>query len=147
MSPDFFEMLSALSDAEAEFLVVGAHALAVHGRPRATGDLDIWIRTTPENVSRVWTALAEFGAPMENVSEDELTHPDMVFQFGVSPNRIDILTSLSGLVFEEAWARRVTVEIQSLPVPVLGREDLIRNKRAVGRPRDLADLAELEADA
>jgi hypothetical protein len=84
---------------------------------------------------------------MENVGEDALTQPDMVFQFGVNPNRIDILTSMTGLVFEEARARPVIVEIQSLPVPVLGREDLIRNKRAVGRPRDLADLAELEEDA
>jgi hypothetical protein len=147
MNPDFVEMLSALSDAGAEFLVVGAHALAVHGRPRATGDLDLWIRPTQENASRVWSALAEFGAPMDQIDVDELAQPELVVQLGVSPNRIDLLTSVTGLEFEEAWARRATVELQSLQVPVLGREDLIRNKRAVGRPRDLADLAELEEDS
>ena len=147
MNPDFVEMLSALSDAGAEFLIVGAHALAVHGRPRATGDLDIWIQPTPENASRVWKALAEFGAPMDQIDPDELTRPEMVFQLGVSPNRIDLLTSVTGLEFGGAWARRSTVDLQSLRVPVLGREDLIRNKRAVGRPRDLADVAELEEDS
>jgi len=144
MSPDFVEMLSALSDAEAEFLVVGAHAVAVHGQPRATGDLDLWIRSTPENAARVWRALAHFGSPLDVLREEDLTEPDVVFQIGVSPNRIDLLTSVTELIFEEAWARRTTVEVQSLSIPVLGREDLIRNKRAVGRPRDLADVAELE---
>ena len=144
MSPDFVEMLSALFDAEAEFLVVGAHAVAVHGQPRATGDLDLWIRATPENAARVWRALAHFGAPLDVLREEDLTEPDVVFQIGVSPNRIDLLTSVTELIFEEAWARRTTVEVRSLSIPVLGREDLIRNKRAVGRPRDLADVAELE---
>jgi len=125
---------------------VGAHALAVHGRPRATGHLDLWIRATPENAARVWRALAHFGAPLEQFSEEDLTEPEVVFQIGVSPNRIDLLTSVTDLVFEKAWTQRVTVEVQSLSVPVLGREDLIRNKRAVGRPRDLADVGELEGD-
>lgn len=144
MSPDFVEMLSALSAEGAEFLVVGAHALAVHGRPRATGDLDLWVRATPENAERVWRALASFGAPLDAVSPGDFAEPDLVFQIGVSPNRIDLLTSVTALAFEDAWQRRVPVCIGGLTIPVLGREDLIRNKTAVGRLRDLADVAELE---
>jgi hypothetical protein len=146
MSPDFVEMLSALSAEGADFLVIGAHALAVHGRPRATGDLDLWVRPTPENAERVWGALAGFGAPLDAISPGDLTEPGLVFQIGVSPNRIDLLTSVTGLTFQEAWERRVPVPIGGLRIPVLSREDLIRNKKAVGRPRDLADVAELEKD-
>ncbi len=144
MNPDFVEMLSALAGAKAEYLVVGAHALAAHGRPRATGDLDIWVHATPENAARVYTALREFGAPLHDLREADLTAVDLVFQIGLPPARIDILTTISGVDFAEAWPGRITVGIGPLEVPVLGREMLIRNKRAVGRPRDLADLADLE---
>jgi hypothetical protein len=144
MNRDYVEMLSALRDARAEFLVVGAHALAAHGRPRATGDLDIWVRPSSENASRVWNALRVFGAPLESLSVSDLVSPDLVFQIGVAPSRIDIMTGLSGVGFEEAWDSRITVRIAALEIPVIGREALIRNKRAVGRPRDLADVAELE---
>jgi hypothetical protein len=143
MNPDFLEMLSALSEAGAEFLVVGAHALAAHARPRATGDLDLWVRPTAENADRVYAALHRFGAPLDDLQPAELTRPDLVFQIGVAPARIDLLTSISGVTFEEAWATRITVPIGALLVPVIGRERLIQNKRAAGRPRDLADLADL----
>jgi hypothetical protein len=146
MNPDFVEMLSALRDAGAEYLVVGAHALAAHGRPRATGDLDLWVRPTAENARRVHAALRAFGAPLTDLTVDDLAAPDVVFQIGVEPARIDILTSVSGLEFGDAWPGRARVRIAHLDVPVIGREALIRNKRAAGRPRDLADLAELEAD-
>jgi len=138
-------MLSALSDAGVEFLVVGAHALAVHGRPRATGDLDVWINPTADNVANVWRALSAFGAPLDDLREEDLTKPEVVFQIGIVPKRIDILTSVTGLVFDEAWGRRIKARYGEVEVPVIGREDLIRNKRELGRPRDLADADELEA--
>jgi hypothetical protein len=144
MNRDFAEMLAALSEAKAEFMVIGAHAVAVYGRPRATGDLDIWIRPTRENAERVWEALTAFGAPLHQISLDDLTSDDVVFQIGVAPNRIDILTTIGGVRFDEAWPRRVKVELWNLTVPVIGRDDLIRSKRAAGRPQDLADLADLE---
>lgn len=137
-------MLSALSAAGAEYLVVGAHAMAVHGRPRATGDLDIWIRPTPENAERVWSALAEFGAPLHDLDVGEFASPELVFQIGIAPRRIDIMTSVTGISFDEAWPERVVVSIEQVEIPVIGREELVRNKRAVGRPRDEADVAELE---
>jgi hypothetical protein len=144
MNQDFVEMLSALSGTGTEFLVVGAHALAVHARPRATGDLDIWLHGTPENAERAWRALREFGAPLGQITRDELGVPGLVYQLGVVPNRIDLLTSVTGLDFAGAWSRRSSLKIGELIVPVLGKADLIVNKRAVGRPQDLADVAELE---
>lgn len=139
-------MLSALSAAGAEFLVVGAHALAAHGVPRATGDLDLWVRASAENAERVWEALEQFGAPLHDLTTDDLARPDVVFQIGVVPQRIDLLTSITGVTFDNAWKNRVLVEIGDLEVPVLGRSELVRNKRAVGRTRDLADLEELGKD-
>ncbi len=145
MNRDFVEMLAALRDAGAEYLVVGAHALAAHGRPRATGDLDLWVRPAPDNARRVYAALAAFGAPLDQLTVEDLTEPDLIYQVGVVPARIDILTGISGVEFAEAWTGRMTIRLGELEVPVIGREALIRNKRAAGRPRDLADVAELEA--
>jgi len=137
---DFAEMLSALSDAGAEFLVVGAHALAAHGTPRATGDLDIWINPTPANAALVMAALRAFGAPLANLAIEDLTTPGLIFQIGVVPSRVDILTTISGVAFDDAWTRRMVLEIEGVEVPVLGREDFIANKRATGRLKDLADI-------
>jgi hypothetical protein len=138
-------MLSELSAERVEFLIVGAHALAAHGIPRATGDLDVWIRPTRANAERAYAALAKFGAPLTDLTVDDLTREGTVFQIGVPPARIDILTSITGVTFDEAWpGRLVTPVAPKLEVPVLGREDLLRNKRAVGRPQDLADVAWLE---
>lgn len=144
MNNDLLDILRSLSDAEADFLVVGAHAMAVHGYVRSTGDLDIWIAPNLENAHRVWTALAAFGAPLDDVSPEDLSTPDMVFQIGVAPGRVDILTSLSGIEFEPAWDGRVLVDLSGVNVPVLGKDDLIANKRHVGRMRDLADIEALE---
>ena len=144
MNRDFVDMLSALSEVGADYLVVGAHALAAHGVPRATGDLDIWVRATPENASRVWDALRRFGAPLSELEPADLHEADVVFQIGVPPSRIDILTSITGVEFEAAWAERLVVEIEGLAITVLGRSALIQNKRAVGRPKDLVDVAALE---
>lgn len=146
MNRDWLEMLDALSGAGAEFLIVGAHALAVHGRPRATGDLDIWIRPTSENAERVWRALVTFEAPLDELQLSDLSTEGLVFQIGLAPRRIDLLTSITGVDFESAWRNRVETQLEGRPLHVLGREDLIANKRAVGRLRDLADIEDLEGD-
>lgn len=146
MNPDFLDMLAALDRAGARFIVVGAHALGVHGTPRATGDLDVWVDPTPENAALVWRALLEFGAPVAamNLAAKDLTTPDTVVQIGLPPARIDLLTSLTGLTFDEAWAGRTRHSVGALDVPFLGKDALIKNKRACGRPKDLADLQILE---
>lgn len=146
MNRDFAEMLSALFAAGVEFIIVGAHALAVHGYPRATGDLDIWVRPDADNADRVLNALREFGAPLLDLSKQDLMRDDTVFQFGVPPNRIDLLTGISGVNFEDAWQRRVFIEMEGLKLPVLSREDLILNKRTVGRPKDRLDVEWLEQE-
>jgi hypothetical protein len=146
MNRDFVEMLSALCAAGAEFLVVGAHALAAHGAPRATGDLDIWVRATPENAERVLEALRQFGAPLLDLTKADLLSPDVVFQIGLVPSRVDLLTSISGVEFDRAWRNRIHVTVGELTVPVLGLDDLIANKQATGRPKDRLDLALLQPD-
>ena len=146
MTDDWLDIIRALLEADARFLVVGAHALAVHGVPRGTQDLDLWIEPTPANARRVWTALAAFGAPAEalGITMDDFVRPDTVIQFGLPPNRIDLLTSLTGVPdFEGAWAVREEHVIRSQPVPFLGRVTLVANKRATGRTKDLADLEAL----
>lgn len=146
MNQDFLDLLGALLDAKAQFLVVGAHAMAVHGVPRATGDLDIWIRPDAKNVDCVWQALLKFGAPVEglDVSSADLEVPNTVVQIGLPPRRIDLLTSLTGIEFEASWPGRTVHRVGPLEVPFLGRADLVRNKRALGRPKDMADLDALE---
>jgi hypothetical protein len=146
MNRDFAEMLSALFAAKAEFLVVGAHALAAHGFPRATGDLDIWVNATPENAPRVWKALVEFGAPLEDLTVEELSRPGVIFQMGQPPHRIDVITHIDGVVFADAWPNRLEATIDGRELPLLGRADLVTNKRAAGRPKDVADLATLGED-
>lgn len=148
LTDDYREVLAALIDAGARFLVVGAHALSVHGAPRATVDLDVWVEPTPDNARRVWQALANFGAPLNTlgISEADFIAPDVVAQFGLPPNRIDILTGLSGLTFSEAWADRFEQTIDRMRLPFLGRASLIRNKRASGRKKDLGDIESLGAE-
>ena len=140
MNRDFAEMLSAFSEAGAEFLVIGAHALAAHGIVRATGDLDIWARPTRENAERVMRALMVFGAPLMDLTIDDLLKADTVFQIGVEPSRVDVLSGISGVGFDEAWSRRIVLDIEGVTVPVLSRADFVTNKRASGRPKDLLDL-------
>ncbi len=145
MNEDFLDLLRALIDSGARFMVVGAHALAVHGVPRATGDLDIWIETSPGNAARVWEALIEFGAPVSDVglSESDLRQPDRVIQIGLPPRRIDVMTEISGVAFEDAWTDRVMHGVDGVTIPFIGRDHFVENKRATGRTKDLADLEEL----
>jgi hypothetical protein len=144
MNPDFNDILSALSAEGAEYLLIGAYALAVHGVPRATGDIDVWVRPSPENAERVMRALARFGAPLGGIRVDDFTVEGTVFQIGIAPIRVDLMTAIDGVKFDEAWSRREQREIDGLTLPVIGRDDLIRNKRATGRARDLADAEQLE---
>jgi hypothetical protein len=144
MNRDFKEMLSELSAAGVEYLLVGAHALAAHGHVRATKDLDIWIHASDDNAPRVLRALRQFGAPTEGLEQGDFSAPGFVFQVGVAPVRIDILTEIDGVTFEEAWSRRTVRTVGGLDVPVLSLEDLLRNKRSTGRLEDLADAEALE---
>jgi hypothetical protein len=141
LNRDYNDMLSALSAEGAEFLIVGGYAVGAHGYPRATGDIDIWVRPTAENAGRVMRALKRFGAALLDLTEADLAAADTIFQIGLPPSRIDVLTSISGVTFEQAWASRVIVAVEGLGVPVIGREHLVRNKVSSGRPKDLADLA------
>jgi hypothetical protein len=138
--------LQSFDDAGVKFLVVGAYAVGAHSRPRATGDIDIWVECSEENARRIYRALAEFGAPMLQIDERTFTEDDIIFQIGVPPVRIDILTGIDGVTFEEAWPNRIDGQIGSVTTHMIGRTDLIRNKRASGRPKDLADLQRLERD-
>lgn len=143
MNEDFRDLLAALIAADVRFLVAGAHALAVHGVPRATGDLDVWVEATPDNARRV--VIARFGAPIRGlgVSAADFAKAGQVIQIGLPPRRIDLLTSVTGVEFAEAWPDRLTREVVGLDVPFLGRAALVRNKRGTGRAKDIADLEAL----
>jgi len=144
VNPDFRDLFAEFNAHEVDYLVVGAHALAVHGHVRATRDLDLWVRPTPENAQRVIDALIAFGAPTRDLSAKDLARPDLVFQIGVPPVRIDIMTSISGVTFEDAWKARVRTRFSDQEVWALSKDHLIRNKRTAGRTQDLADLEALE---
>lgn len=128
---------------EVEYLVVGGHAVAFHGHPRFTGDIDFLIAATPTNAAAVVACLAEFGFPDLGISAEDLLPPGQIVQLGRPPNRIDLLTSISGVTFEDAWATRIQGVLDGLPVAYLGRGALLANKLASGRPKDLADIAAL----
>jgi hypothetical protein len=144
MSPDFRDLLSEFNAHRVEYLVVGAYAMAAHGRVRATGDLDVWVRPEAGNARKALAALRAFGAPLHDLTEDDLSRPGTVFQIGVAPLRIDVLTGIDGVEFEAAWADRMTSKFADQAVPVLSVVHLIKNKRAAGRAQDLADLEWLE---
>jgi hypothetical protein len=140
MNQDFVDLLRSFAAADVRFLIVGAYALAHHGRPRATGDLDVWVDATPTNAPRVMRALGAFGAPLLDITEHDFARPGVVFQIGVPPGRIDILTDLTGLTFADAWPDREVGRFGELTVDFLGRDAFVRNKRATGRARDLGDI-------
>lgn len=144
MNRDFAEILSLLAAAGVEFLVVGGYAVAGHGVPRATGDIDLWIRPTESNSLRVWQALEAFGAPRSRLSPSSFTEPDIVYQIGLPPNRIDFLTTIDGVDFGTAWPERVRCTVGGVEFPMLSLKHLLENKRTTGRPQDLADVARLE---
>jgi hypothetical protein len=146
LSTDSREFIALLNSRGVEYLIVGAHSLAFHARPRFTGDLDVLIRPTAENAEKVVTVLNEFGFGQLGVNANDFTTPGQIIQLGRVPNRIDLLTSISGVETEEAFATKVGAELDQVPVAFLSRPLLVANKRAVARPQDLADLTELERE-
>lgn len=144
MNRHFVEMLRALSDAGAEYMVIGAHAVAAHGYLRSTEDFDIWIRPSMDNASRVLAAINAFGAPLQDLNVKDLATPGTFYQIGVRPLRIDIINDIPGVTFEEAWPTRLIVDIGGAKYPFIGKRELIKNKRATARPLDLIDADKLE---
>ncbi|MGI9304617.1 MAG: hypothetical protein ACR2RB_18215 [Gammaproteobacteria bacterium] len=144
MSRDFRDLLAAFNAHGVEYIVVGAHALAAHGHVRATKDLDIWVSPNLRNAQRLIKALKAFGAPLHDLTESDLAEPGVVFQIGVPPVRIDLLTAIDGVDFDEAWPDRVRTTFIDEPTAVLSRHHLIQNKRAAGRTQDIADVEWLE---
>jgi hypothetical protein len=145
LNEDYRDILLALSDEKVKFLLVGAYAMAAHGYLRATVDIDIWVVPSAENADAVLLALRRFGAPLDNLTKDDLQKDGTIFQIGVSPRRIDIITSATGLQFEETYGRSLSVNIEGIEVHIPSIDDLIRNKRALGRTKDLADAEALES--
>jgi hypothetical protein len=145
LEPDFRDMLRAFTDANVEFLVVGAYAMAGHGLPRATRDLDLWIRPTPQNADRALAALQAFGAPPNIATRQDLMNPNMVVQIGVEPLRVDIMMTVSGIEFDSAYAARIVAVIDDVTMPLLDRAHLLANKRASARTKDLLDVEWLES--
>ncbi len=144
MNSDYRDLLAALNGTGARYLVVGGYAIALHAEPRFTRDFDVWVEPSPANAAHVWTALAAFGAPLSELTVNDLASDGLIFQIGVAPCRIDILTSVDGLTFAEAWPNRVQDRYGDQPAQFIGFEDLIRNKRASGRAQDLADVELLQ---
>jgi hypothetical protein len=144
--PRLRDLLAEFNVLGVEYLIVGAHALAAHGHVRATRDLDVWVRPHVENAKKVLKALKEFGTALHDLTEADLTRQGTVFQIGLPPLRIDIITAIDAVSFDEAWSARLLTKFADLPTAVLSREHLIRNKRATGRTQDLADLEWLETN-
>jgi len=137
---DFSEFFALLDANHAEYLVVGAYALAVHGAPRFTGDIDILIRPTRENAERVLEAIRAFGFPTDSISADRLQRPEALVEMGLPPLQIHVMSEISGVSWEAAWSGRSEVSLRDRHLNVIGRAELVANKRAAGRPKDLADL-------
>jgi len=143
MNQDFKDLLAEFNAQQVEYLIVGAHALAAHGHVRATQDLDVWVRPDFENARRVIEALRAFGAPLHDLTEQDLSTPGLIFQVGVEPVRIDVLTVIEGVQFDEAWSERINSKYADQPVSVISRSHLIKNKLASARAQDLADVEKL----
>jgi hypothetical protein len=144
LAPDFDEFIASLTAHGVEYVVVGAYALAFHGAPRFTGDLDILVRPTVANAQRLLTALEAFGFPVEGLSPDSVADRRKMLQMGVPPLQIHVMSAISGVEWEEAWADRLEGPLGQHTVPFLGRATFLRNKRAAARPQDLADIDALE---
>ena len=144
MNQDFKELLLAFNEHDVEYLIVGAHALAAHGHVRATKDLDLWVRPDEKNAQRVLRALSVFGAPLGDLTADDLTKKETMFQIGLPPLRIDIITGIDGVEFADAWPDRLETVFGGVPASVISRHHLITHKKTAGRLQDLADVEQLE---
>ncbi len=143
LNEDYKDILQLFIENEVKFLVVGAYALGIYGFPRATGDIDLWILADNENSKKIFSCLAKFGAPMQDVTEETFCDKDVIFQIGLAPRRIDIITKISGVDFEEAYGRKKEVELDNMKLPFISKQDLIANKTATGRDKDSIDIKNL----
>ncbi len=144
LNQDYKEMLSLLLENKADFLLVGAYALAIHGFPRATADIDIFVKADSENASIIYKTLEQFGAPLKNMSAEDFARPGIILQIGVAPRRIDIITKIDGLTYDEASEDKEIIEIEGLAIPVISKKNLIINKLATGREKDRIDAQNLK---
>jgi len=144
LNNDYKEMLETLLNENVNFILVGAYALAAHGFPRATGDMDIWVKLEQENSRKTYSALVKFGTPISQIKENEFSQAGIVFQIGVVPRRIDIITAIDGVEFDEADEDKVVIEVEDLKIPVISVKMLLKNKKATGREKDLLDVKLLE---
>ena len=140
LNEDYRDMLQILLENKVKFLVVGAYSMAVYGYPRATGDIDIWVEASKDNSEKVYHSLVEFGALVSDLTPDTFSEEDVIFQIGVAPRRIDVITSINGVDFVDAFPNRKEVLIDSLNIPFISKEDLIKNKESTGREKDLLDV-------
>ena len=136
---DFRELLSALADKQVKYLIVGGYAVAEHAEPRYTKDIDIWVEASPENAAKIFQALREFGAPLAGMTEDDFAHEGYFYQMGIPPTRVDVLMSIAGVTFADAWANRVESDYGGVKALFISKSDLITAKLAAGRPQDLLD--------
>lgn len=146
LNPDFIDILSAFTDENVEYLLVGGYALGFHGYSRGTGDIDLWIRREQANSEKVFRALKKFGAPLFDITSDDFLIEDTVFQIGAPPNRIDVITDIDGVNFDEAWPERKITVVDGIEVPLIGKTRLLINKKATGRPKDIPDILWLESE-
>ena len=146
LDKDFNEFVELFLEHNVRFLIVGGYALAAHGLPRATGDLDAWVWIKPENAQNIMRALNAFGFQNLSLTESDFSKEDSIIQLGYPPFRIDILTSIDGVAFDQAWEKKIVVELNGMNVPFIGRDDLITNKKAAGRPQDIADVSRLTSE-
>jgi hypothetical protein len=144
LNKDFKEFVELLNSANVEYLLVGGYALAAHGHPRYTGDIDFWVNPTPANAARVYAVLVDFGFGGLGLAEEDFLKPEAVVQLGYPPARIDLLTAIDGVSFDECYTRRQRVSIGGVALDLIDVDDLKTNKRAAGRPKDLADLDALD---
>lgn len=146
LNQDFIDILSAFTDEKVEYLLVGGYALGFHGYSRGTGDIDLWIRRDQANSEKVFRALQRFGAPLFDVNGDDFLVENTVFQIGAPPNRIDVITDIDGVDFDEAWPERKVTVVDGIEVPLIGKTWLLINKKATGRPKDIPDILWLERE-
>lgn len=144
LNEDYRDMLQTLLDNEVKFLIVGAYALAAYGYPRATGDFDIWIEASLENSKKILFSLASFGASISGLAANTFTEKDIIFQIGVAPRRIDLITHIDGVDFEDAYPSRKVIVMEGLNLPFISKENLIKNKKSTGRDKDILDAKHLE---
>jgi len=139
LNEDYKEMLQILLNNEVKFLIVGAYAMGAQGYPRATGDFDIWVEPSAENSKNVYNALTEFGAPLEQINRETFIEKGIIFQIGIIPRRIDILTFIDGVEFDAAYKEKENIEIEGIAIPFLSKKNLIKNKEATGSEKDKLD--------